>query len=436
MITSHSRRLPAIALLLTLSLLAACAVPGEQGQAQLPGAVGTTQLPATIAVPGDYPSIGDALAVAVAGDVVAVAAGTWVEDLTLPGGVVLQGAGLDQTVIEGHITVSGGQAAVFLLNLVGPGASAGTCGVTAGPGNSVTVSAARVLGFYEGICLDPGSTLAVPWPVVDRVTIQSNGYGVTVYSGLAEVTNSYVVYSVRSGVYGFDDATVDVINNTFLGNSFGGNETDRDAAISLGANGASIIRNNSVTSNLFGMQCAGCDATWDHNNVWGNTTNYAGDSSSASSDLSADPLFVSASSGNLRLHEASPLVDQGSSEGAPTHDWDGLARPSGAAWDIGADEWSLSSFTLVINEVMANAAVEATGEFIEIANVGSEPVELAGLIVGDGDSTDVLQAFDGGPTVVPGGGYALVIDPDSPTTTRCPTARSRSPSATRGSATG
>jgi hypothetical protein len=412
MIKLPSLRLPALLSLLSLSVLAACAVPVDQAPARLPAELGMTQLAATIQVPGDHATIADALAAATVGDVVSVGAGTWVGDLTLPGGVTLQGAGLDQTIIEGHVVVAGGQAAIGLLNLVGPGAAALSCGVSAGPGNSVLVTAARVLGFYEGICLDPGATSTLPWPEVDRVTVQSNAYGVTVYSGQAEITNNYVVYSNRTGVYGFDDATVLALNNTFLGNSFGGDEADRDAALSLGAGGASVVRNNTVTSNLFGMQCAGCLATWDHNNVWGNTTNHAGDSSASSGDLSVDPLFVSTSAGNLRLLDASPLIDQGSSELAPLHDWDGLSRPSGAGWDIGADEWSLSSYTLVINEVMANPSAESTGEFIEIANVGSEPVELAGLLIGDGDATDTIQAWSGGSTLVPGGGYAVVLDPD------------------------
>ena len=408
----RSFRLPLLLILATLLPCVGCVALDDSPAVALPDAPGVTQLAATIAVPGDFATIADALAAAVPGDVVQVAAGTWTEDLTLPGGVVLQGAGLDQTIIEGHVTVVGGQAAIGLLNLLGPGQAALTCGVSAGPGTSVLVQAARVLGFYEGICLDPGPSLSIPWPEVDRVTIQSNTYGVTVYSGQAVVTNNYVVYSNRSGIYGFDGATIEAINNTLMGNSFGGNEVDRDAAVSLGSGGASVVRNNIATSNLFGFQCAGCAATWDHNDVWGNATNYAGDSSSSSTDLSVDPLFVSTSAGNLRLLEASPLVDQGSSEGAPQHDWDGLPRPSGAAWDIGADEWSLSGFTLVINEVMANPSAESTGEFIEIANVGSEPVELAGLLIGDGDATDVIESYDGGTTLVPGGGFAVVLDPD------------------------
>ena len=255
---------------------------------------------------------------------------------------MLQGAGIDQTIIEGHLTVSGGQAGLYFLNVHGPGTAANTCGVTVGNGNSIHALSMRAINFHQGFCLDPGIILSVPWPVVDRATFQSNAYGVAVYSGQASVTNSYFVYQNRSGVWGFDAATVTAVNNTFMGNTYGGNEADRDAAVSLGSGGASLVRNNTITNNLFGLQCDSCVADMDHNNVWGNTTNYAGDASSHFSDLSLDPLYVSIASGNLRLQDVSPLIDAGSSDGASDHDWDGLPRPSGAAWDIGADEWRAS----------------------------------------------------------------------------------------------
>ena len=165
-----------------------------------------------------------------------------------------------------------------------------------------------------------------------------------------------------------------------------------------------------MTSNLVGLQCDSCVVTSDTNDVWGNTTNYAGDAAADATDLSVDPLLVDFAAGNYRLQPTSPLIDQGNALGAPTNDWDGLPRPAGAGWDIGADEWSLSGLTLVINEVMANPTVESTGEFIEFANVGGLPVELVGLVISDGDSTDAIVPLLGGPTLVPAGGHAVVLD--------------------------
>ena len=407
-------RLPAplvgAAALATLFVLAAC-TPPEPGPGRLPAVLPALQLPSTLTVPGDYSTPTAALAAAVAGDVVSLGAGTFVGDLTVPGGVILQGAGLEATFISGHVTVLGGQAAIRFVTVQGPGLGSLSCGISAGAGDSVELVASRLRNFWQGVCLDPGTSIAVPWPVIDRVTFRANGYGVTVSSGQVSVTNSYFEYQRRSGLHGFNGATVLAINNTFVANAFGGNAGDRDAGISLGEDGASVVRNNLVISNLFGMQCDGCSVTSGTNDVWGNTTNYAGDAAAASTDLSVDPMLVGFAAGNFRLQAGSPLIDQGSSEGAPGSDWDGMPRPAGAGWDIGADEWSLSDFTLVINEVMANPVVESTGEFIEIANVGSVPVDLDGLVISDGDSTDTIQAMGGGSTIVPAGGHAVVLDP-------------------------
>jgi len=65
---------------------------------------------------------------------------------------------------------------------------------------------------------------------------------------------------------------------------------------------------------------------------------------------------------------------------------------------------------LVISEVMSNPLDEDTGEFIEIYNRGIAPVDAAGLIVGDGDAVDAIVGYQDGPTEIPAGGYALILD--------------------------
>jgi hypothetical protein len=74
---------------------------------------------------------------------------------------------------------------------------------------------------------------------------------------------------------------------------------------------------------------------------------------------------------------------------------------------------------VVFNEVMADPVSEATGEFIELYNAGADPVDVSGWILSDaGDTsdalTDYLGPFDAGApgTVIPAGGFALVVDPD------------------------
>ncbi len=73
--------------------------------------------------------------------------------------------------------------------------------------------------------------------------------------------------------------------------------------------------------------------------AWGN----CGESSG---NISDDPLFVDSGSGDYHLQNGSPCIDAGVDPvpdyigaGYTDFDFDGDARPYGAAWDIGADEW-------------------------------------------------------------------------------------------------
>ena len=66
---------------------------------------------------------------------------------------------------------------------------------------------------------------------------------------------------------------------------------------------------------------------------------------------------------------------------------------------------------LLITEVMANAADETSGEYVELWNGTGSALELAGLSLFDADATDMLEAFSGA-TVVAAGEYALIVDPN------------------------
>ncbi len=56
-------------------------------------------------------------------------------------------------------------------------------------------------------------------------------------------------------------------------------------------------------------------------------------------NLSTPPLFVDASNGDFHLRTASPAIDTGTSDDAPDMDLDGVARPQGDGFDMGAYEY-------------------------------------------------------------------------------------------------
>lgn len=74
---------------------------------------------------------------------------------------------------------------------------------------------------------------------------------------------------------------------------------------------------------------------------------------------------------------------------------------------------------VVINEVLADPISESTGEFVELFNTGSAPLDLEGWVLADeGDRNDRIIDYVGpgdtgiSGTVLPPGGFALIVDPD------------------------
>jgi hypothetical protein len=74
---------------------------------------------------------------------------------------------------------------------------------------------------------------------------------------------------------------------------------------------------------------------------------------------------------------------------------------------------------VILNEVLANPLDEDTGEFVELFNTGDAPVDLSGWRLADAaDTNDLIEEYAGlhdwglSGTIVPPGGYALIVDPE------------------------
>ena len=133
---------------------------------------------------------------------------------------------------------------------------------------------------------------------------------------------------------------ITVINNTFYGNGWtvwgGGIAVDNPDAQNV------VVRNNIVSQNLYFQiaVAAGVPTATlaiDHNLIDG----YQGTEGEIYGDdaVVGDPLFANPAGANFHLRQGSPAIDHGSATGAPGTDFDGQARPYGAGYDIGADEY-------------------------------------------------------------------------------------------------
>lgn len=122
------------------------------------------------------------------------------------------------------------------------------------------------------------------------------------------------------GIYGEFDSSVTIINCTIV---------DNDVLSISGLVTNSIIWN----SYLLGFPEA---LTVSYSNVRG----VMGEVHEGEGNIAADPLFVG--NGDYRLQAYSPCIDTGTSVGAPDIDIEGIPRPQGCGYDMGAYDRTLN----------------------------------------------------------------------------------------------
>ncbi len=395
--------------------LCACAAPEGHTLLVAPGAGGEWDDPAAVLASLPFTTIQAAVDAASPGDTVLVPSGTYYETFHLADGVAVQGAGREETILIGRVlseSVTGASLSRMTIEdevYVTSGALYGTSSGVFVNGGEVEISDLEVRWFRWGV-LGYQADLVV----FDGVRASENQYGIVVQDNRDfTVSNCLVTANIAGGIASTGNTSGLIVHNTVVGNAFSASSDPGAAGIGVFGNDGALVADNVVTSNWAGMSCdETSDASWSHNLVWGNTTDYVNEASAADGDLSVDPEFVASPEGDYHLRASSLCIDAGASTTYVTVDVDGEARPQGAAVDLGFDEYTVSVYDLVISEVMANAAVESTGEFVELYNAGTAAVDLAGLILTDGDDIDTLEAFGSGSTVVAAGEYAVVVDPE------------------------
>lgn len=165
-----------------------------------------------------------------------------------------------------------------------------------------------------------------------------------------------IVYRVSSyGIHLWHAATNALIaNNTVFANGAG----SMGGGILIGAGdspGGVVVNYTRVINNVVyrnpaagikqycysGQNCIGSTNVTANNLVYGNGRNLTMRVGTATGTIYADPQFVNYQAngtGNYRLRSTSPAANRGTSTQAPKNDIDNIARPRGAAVDIGAYE--------------------------------------------------------------------------------------------------
>jgi hypothetical protein len=202
-----------------------------------------------------------------------------------------------------------------------------------------------------------GNMNYIPWPgapceitdgngiIVDDSKNTQNGSTIGLYIGKTYITNNLVYGSGGAGIHVYLSEHVRIVNNTAYYNQqtpviFNG-EIDASSSNDI------IIRNNIFNA----MTNKPINTNWNNTNVVHDYNLYYGGNGSSVpglNTLTGNPMFVNPTltiDADFQVNSGSPAIDNGSSIFAPNIDFNGVIRPYGNDYDIGAYE---SNFISVI----------------------------------------------------------------------------------------
>lgn len=191
--------------------------------------------------------------------------------------------------------------------------------------------------------------------VIDRNIVRNIGYrfigkcntvqGIYIANANNVVTNNIVSGVAAVGIQQWHGATSStIVNNTTFKNKMGILLGQGDSGTTTGSANNYVANNIVYDNTTYGIVEGG--KMGGNNRYVNNLVARSGTSmrvkGSVTGTISSEPLFVSynaTGTGNYKLSRSSPAIDRGTASKAPTVDFAGVARPRGAAHDIGAYEY-------------------------------------------------------------------------------------------------
>jgi hypothetical protein len=195
-------------------------------------------------------------------------------------------------------------------------------------------------GDGGGLCSDYGNP-TIQGNLFDSNDAEEGGGMYIAYESPLIQNNIFsgnVALTAGGGFYN-EGGSPTIWNNTFIGNS-----ADYGGGLYNGSYEFPDLRSNIVAGNTAATGGGIYDSGYgpsavDYNDVWNNTNGGYVNVTPGAHDISADPRLVDPDAGDFHLAADSPCIDAGDPANYPPTDFEGEARPNGAAPDIGADEY-------------------------------------------------------------------------------------------------
>jgi hypothetical protein len=265
---------------------------------------------------------------------------------------------------NGVILTVNGSSQVSIYDFVITGASGTSTGIgisiPAATTSSVSLVRASVTqSQYIGISASSGALSAV------QSTLSGNtGGGISASGATVSITRSTITGNSGGGI-SLSSTPFTIVNNFIVQNGSPSSLLGGIDLASVATTGAHQLDFNTITANdggstvNSGINCGTVTSAvnFDSNIVYGNTTSGGGkqlggsinctatysdfgpDTVTGSGNISSDPLFVNAATGNYHLGSGSPCIDVADPNATLDVDFDGDTRPQGSGRDIGADEY-------------------------------------------------------------------------------------------------